>query len=70
LTAQTGVPGLNRDRAYSSRVLLPLLDEQKRIVEIVSSMDEVIQSTEQAIADAKALRSSILGEVFKDHNRA
>jgi hypothetical protein len=33
---------------------------QKRIVGIVSSMDDVIQSTEQAVIDAKALRSGLL----------
>ena len=54
---------------YNNIPLVPM-DEQKRIVEIVSSIDKVIRSTEQAVADAKALRSSILGEVFKDHNRA
>jgi type I restriction enzyme S subunit len=64
LTAQTGVPGLNRDRAYSSRVLLPLLDEQKRIVEILSSMDDVIQSTEQAVVEAKNLRSGLLSDLL------
>ena len=54
---------------YNNIPLVPM-DEQKRIVEIVSSIDKVIRSTEQAISDAKALRSSILGEVFKYHNRA
>ena len=64
LNAQTGVPGLNRDRAYSSRLLLPPLDEQKRIVDVVSSMDEVIQSTEQAVEDAKNLRSGLLSDLL------
>ena len=64
LTAQTGVPGLNRDRAYSSQVLLPPLEEQKRIVEIVSCMDDVIQGTEQAVTDAKNLRSGLLSELL------
>ena len=45
-------------------VNLPLLVEQKRIVEIVSSMDEVIQSTEQAVADAKNLRSGLLSDLL------
>ena len=64
LTAQTGVPGLNRDRAYSSQVLLPPLEEQKRIVEIVSCMDDVIQGTEQAVTDAKNLRSGLLSDLL------
>jgi type I restriction enzyme S subunit len=45
-------------------IVLPPLDEQKRIVEIVSSMDEVIQSTEQAVVDAKNLRSGLLSDLL------
>jgi len=39
LSAQTGVPGLNRDRAYNIAVLLPLLSEQRRIVDLVRAAD-------------------------------
>lgn len=45
-------------------VLLPQLTEQKRIVEIVSSMDDVIQSTERTVADAKNLRSGLLSNLL------
>jgi type I restriction enzyme S subunit len=68
MNAQTGVPGLNRDRAYSSRIVLPQLNEQKRIVEIMSSMDEVIQSTEQAVVGAKALRSGLLSDLLSGNH--
>ena len=46
------------------RITLPPIDEQKRIVEIVSSMDEVIHSTEQAVVDAKNLRSGLLSDLL------
>ena len=45
-------------------ILLPSVKEQNRIVEIVSSMDEVIQSTEQAVVDAKSLRSGLLSDLL------
>jgi type I restriction enzyme S subunit len=45
-------------------VTLPPLVEQKRIVEIVSSMDEVIQSAERAIDEAKKLRSGLLSDLL------
>ena len=45
-------------------VVLPPLGEQKRIVEIVSAMDDVIQSTEQAVTDAKNLRSGLLSDLL------
>ena len=43
---------------------LPPLKEQRRIVEIVSAIDEVVQSTAQAIRDLKALRRSLLTEIL------
>jgi type I restriction enzyme S subunit len=49
-------------------ILLPSLTEQKRIVEIVSSMDEVIQSTEHAVFDAKALRSGLLSDLLSGNH--
>jgi len=64
LTAQTGVPGLNRERAYSSEVNLPPLTEQMRIVDVVSSMDEFILAVEQTLVDAKNLRSGLLSDLL------
>lgn len=45
-------------------VSIPPLVEQKRIVEIVSSMDDVIRTTEQAVTDAKNLRSGLLSDLL------
>jgi type I restriction enzyme S subunit len=47
---------------------LPPLVEQKRIVDIVLSMDDVIQSTEQAVADAKNLRSGLLSDLLSGNH--
>jgi len=43
---------------------LPPLVEQRRIVEIVSSMDDSIRATEQTIVEAKNLRSGLLSDLF------
>ena len=45
-------------------VSIPPLVEQERIVEIVSSMDDVIRTTEQAVVDAKNLRSGLLSDLL------
>jgi type I restriction enzyme S subunit len=45
-------------------ILLPSVDEQKRIVEVVSSMDDVIQATERAVTEAKVLRSGLLSDLL------
>jgi type I restriction enzyme, S subunit len=49
-------------------VNLPPLAEQKRISEIMSSLDEVILSTEQAVIDAKALRSGLLSDLLSGNH--
>jgi len=45
-------------------IALPPLKEQKWIVEIVSAMDEVIQSADKAVTDAKSLRSGLLSDLL------
>jgi len=45
-------------------ICLPPLVEQQRIVEIVSSMDDSIQATEQTIVEAKNLRSGLLSDLL------
>ena len=64
----TGQTELSREAVNSFPVSLPPLEEQKRIVEIVSSMDEVIQSTEQAVTDAKNLRSGLLSDLLSGNH--
>ena len=60
----TTQPLITQSKMKSQVVNLPSLAEQKLIVEIVSSMDDVIQSTEQAVVDAKNLRSGLLSDLL------
>lgn len=64
LSAQTGVPGLNRDRAYSSEVNLPPLAEQKQIVDVVSSVDAFIDALQQQVDTARTARNAVLHELL------
>jgi restriction endonuclease S subunit len=57
-------PQITRTGLAPSRILVPPLVEQKRIVEIMSSMDDVIQSTVQAVSEVKKLRSGLLSELL------
>ena len=43
---------------------LPSIAEQKRVVEIVSSMDDVIQAAERGVVEAKRLRSGLLSDLL------
>jgi type I restriction enzyme, S subunit len=54
LCAQTGVPGLNRDRAYEVEVLVPPFPEQRRILDLVAAVDEAAGAASQ-LAQAAAL---------------
>ena len=71
--AQSLLTGTTRQRISRSNLAkivckLPSLVEQIRIVEIVSSMDEVIRSTEQAVIDAKALKSGLLSDLLSGNH--
>ena len=61
-------PQITRAGLAPSKIRVPPLSEQKQIVEIVSAMDEVIQSTEKAIIDAKALRSGLLSDLLSGNH--
>jgi type I restriction enzyme S subunit len=63
-TSFTTVKHISAKQVKDIRFLMPPLAEQNRIVGIVSSMDDVIQSTEQAVIDAKAFRSGLLSELL------
>jgi type I restriction enzyme S subunit len=62
------VPSVNNGIVSGITISLPPYAEQKQVVEIVSSMDEVIQSTEQAVVDAKALRSGLLSDLLSGNH--
>ena len=55
---------ISKTNVKSIKLLLPPPVEQRRIVEIVSSMDESIQASEQTLVEAKNLRSGLLSELL------
>jgi restriction endonuclease S subunit len=61
-------PQITRASLSPSKILVPPLAEQKQIVEIVSAMDEVIQTTEQAVIEAKTLRSGLLSDLLSGNH--
>ena len=64
LCAGTTIMHLGQKRAIVFPFNVPPIDEQKRIVDIVSSMDDVIQATERAVVEAKNLRSGLLSDLL------
>ena len=64
LTAQTGVPGLNRDRAYGCAVVIPPRNEQKRIVDVISSVEAYIAALKQQDEVTRTARNAVLHELL------
>jgi type I restriction enzyme, S subunit len=64
LNEATGVPGLNRDKAYLQPILLPPLDEQRRIAEVLRSVDEAIAATDAALAVGRNTHRLTLEALF------
>lgn len=54
--AQTGVPGLNRDRAYEVPVTIPPLSVQRRIVDLMGHLDTHLANLEAELDAATILR--------------
>lgn len=59
LNSSTGVPGLNRGDAYERSISVPPLEEQRRIAEILDTLDETIQITERVIAKLAELERGL-----------
>lgn len=62
------VPSLDRKVLSQVPVPFPSIKEQERIVGIIESLDEVVAKSEQAISQAKILRTGLLSDLLSgDH---
>lgn len=66
----TGVPTLNRNVVHEVEVALPPLHEQRRIAEILSSVDKAIAATRAVIDQTIKVRSEILSTSFPEDQAA
>jgi type I restriction enzyme S subunit len=55
---------ISKTNVKGIKLLLPPLAEQKRIVEIISTIDELNAKTELALSEAKNLRSGLLSDLL------
>lgn len=60
----TTMKHITKQTLLPHKVLLPPLPEQKRIVDLISSIDDVIEKDTLAITEAKNLRSGMLSELL------
>ncbi|MGG0667429.1 restriction endonuclease subunit S [Lederbergia citrisecunda] len=55
---------INANNIKSLKVTLPTINEQQKIVEILSSVDEQIEATEQLIAETKELKQGLMQKLL------
>ena len=66
LATTTGVPGLNRNDAYSLEISLPPLSEQRRIVEILDQADRLRRLHSEANTKAERILPALFIKMFGD----
>jgi type I restriction enzyme S subunit len=66
LNKTTGVPGLNRNDAYSERCNLPPLSEQSRIVELLDEADRLRMLHRKADVNAARILPTLFLKMFGD----
>lgn len=64
LNEATGVPSLSREVLHALPVLLPPLPEQRKIAEVLGSVDAAIEKTERLIAKLRDLKAAMMQELL------
>lgn len=63
-THGTTMKHITKEKLLPHEILLPPIEEQRRIVDIISSMDDVVAGSEKAVAEAARLRSGLLSDLL------
>lgn len=64
LNVATDVPVLNREIAYSEIVPIPPISEQKKIADILTTVDQVIEKTTQIINKNKEVKKGLMQKLL------
>lgn len=67
LNRAAAVPGLNREDAYSQQLLLPPIEEQRRIAAVLDAADALRAKRRQALARLAALRDAIVAHDLAEY---
>jgi type I restriction enzyme S subunit len=70
LNEATGVPGLNRDNAYRQPILLPPLDEQRRIAAVLRSADQAVTAAQVVVEQTRRCLDMLVSELMQKGTRA
>lgn len=64
LNEATGVPSISRDYLYRVRFETPKFEEQRKIAEVLSTVDNLIEKTEALIAKKSAIKDGLLSQIL------
>lgn len=64
LNEATGVPGLNRQRAYASEIFIPPLNEQCRIAEILNDSDSFISKQRETVGQLTRIKRGLMDDLL------
>jgi len=62
--ASTGVPSLNRNFVHPQPAIVPPLHEQRRIAEIIDTLDDAIGKTEQVVVKLQHMKQGLLHDLL------
>jgi type I restriction enzyme S subunit len=68
INASTAIPSLNRDDAYALWALRPPRAEQERIASVLYTVDQMINTTQQLIAEHQLVKKAVRKAVLSDIN--
>ena len=64
LNESTGVPSISRDYLKKQKIIYQEFDVQRKIADILSTIDEVIEKTEAAIEKYQAIKAGTIQDLF------
>ncbi len=62
----TGVPTLNRNVVHKQKVTFPPLEEQQKIAEVLSTVDQKIDLIDQKITETQKLKTGLMQKLFSE----
>ena len=66
LATKTAQPLLTQSALRKRQISLPPLEDQRRIAEVLDTIEETIQASERVIAKRRALRAGLAADLLKD----
>src|SRR4030042_66003 len=67
LQAGTAYPAVSNKMVFGQEILLPPLDEQRRIADMLSKIEDAIAQTEQQAQALLAYRKGLINQIFQEH---